>query len=230
MIARILILTSTVICFPISTPAEVIYQNDFSGGNNLGTIRTTSGDNPFHSAWSITSSLQSELGNQFARFSIDIPVAPTNPNARWSGGCFTRVSPALALPEQWQLSFDLSLTVAEPVQVSFRFAFPPSSLPPQPGTMTYWIESAAAGWQHIVVNQDTPFTLGEPFYGTKTGTYLSVGLASHDPSGNPLSIAQIGSHSFSLDNIILETIPEPTGIVWIGLVIIGLMRNKNRTA
>lgn len=94
--------------------------------------------------------------------------------------------------------------------------------------MTFWIEPATAGWQHIVVDQNTPYTLSETYSGMMGGTILTVGLTSHDATGNPLSIAQLGSHSFSLDNVLLQTVPEPHGITLVGLAAIGVMHARIR--
>ncbi len=231
---RSLLLVAGITCLTIATPAEVLLNAHFSeSSGSPGWSRTTFGDSIFHNSWSINSSVAADAGNWFARYAINVSQLPVNDATRWIGGFYAPNYSIVSLPANWQLSFDVSLPAAESMQVNFLFNPNTGTTPPflKSTVMTFWITPPETGWQHIVINQDTPHILSERSAGPALGisTSLTISMASHDALGNAQTIAQVGTHTFDLDNIILQTIPEPTGIVWIGLVIIGLMRNYNRT-
>ena len=198
--------------------SSIIYQNDFSGTLNPGWSRTTLGDNAFHQVWSVAPSLESGPTSQHARFDIAIPSLPGNSNATWYGGFLAFAGSMMALPVQWQLSFDVSLNTVEPLRVSFEFNPPGGPFPPPPSTtMTYWVQPSDVGWQRLVIDQNTPYTLGQFPSGAGPGTFLRISLASHDPARNALSISHIGTYDFLLDNVLLQAVPEPQVPVFLGM-------------
>ena len=206
----------------------MLYQNDFSGPKIPGWSRDTVGDNIFARTWSVTPSLVSESDNQYARFDINIPSLPSNPSVRWNGGFLATVSSMTTLPAQWQLSFDVVLPAAEPLQIKFRLN-PGSQYSFWETTMTYSVTPAGVGWQRVVIDQNTAFSLGKIPSGFLAGTFLDVSLLSHDPNGNPLTISQVGTHHFCLDNVTLQSVPEPSILAFFtmaGALFFGTRRNR----
>jgi len=186
------------------TDAQVVYQRDFSGTNAPAFSKETLGATEFHQAWTVAGSLENAAGNQYARYDLTVPYLPASPAASWCGGFFMLMPALDSLPAQWQCSFDISLPSLEPVRVSLieKSDSFPSSTPAR----VYWVQPAGLGWQSIVINQDTPYSLASTPRG---GSVLLVQMASHDAGGKPLSLAQIGTHNFRLDNVRLELVPEP---------------------
>ncbi len=209
---------------PRTGSAQVLLSNVFSQTSGLGTTRTTSGDNNFHSLWSVTPSVNSTTpGDWFAHYNINIPSLPTNSAARWSGGYLTLLS-ITNLPPLWQLSFDISLPTVEAFEVSFRFVNSTPGFPPAMTTfITYTLTPPATGWQHLTINQSTPSTITQRFAGSLPNGALSIALLSHNPLGQPATISHVGTHAFDLDNIIL-VVPEPSALALFGLAAIPLFR------
>jgi hypothetical protein len=209
-----------------SLEGSVLYQNDFSGTTVPGRSEATLGDNSFAQAWSVTSSLVAESGNQYARYDFDIPTLPSNPNAMWYGGFYDSVGSFSALPAQWQLSFDISLNTLEPIEVNFVYLT--GHLPYPTTTINYWVEPAGVGWQPVVVNQNTTSSTGFTGGGAPiAGMYLTIALASQDSQGNPLSISHIGTYDFLLDNVVLQSVPEPSALalcIMAGMLFGGIRR------
>ncbi len=201
------VVTAFLLC-QANSEASIIYQNDFSGTTLPGWMRATVGDNAFHQVWSVTSGLESESGKQHARYDFNIPTLPSDPNTtKWYGGFADYAGAFTALPAQWQLSFDIFLNTLEPIEVNFTFQT--GKIPNPQTTINYWVEPANVGWQPIVINQNSTSSGGFGGGGPQMGTYLSVALASQDPNGNPLSISHIGTYDFLLDNVVLQSVPEP---------------------
>jgi hypothetical protein len=214
----------------VASHGSVIYQNNFSGSSPPGWYRFTSGDTNFHNEWSITSSLESSAGNQYARFDINIPTEPTNSNVSWSGGFFTFAGTNTTLPAQWRLSFDVSLPGVEPIEISLKLQTSsfPSGYPP---AMNFWVQPAGLGWQSIVIDQNTPYSFGPGLLGgSQTGTYLTIGMASQDSSGNPLTISQVGTYDFLLDNVLFQTVPEPSALSFCAVAAILFVKSRRRFA
>jgi hypothetical protein len=212
----------------VASEATTIYQNNAPGAFATW-FRATIGDNTFHNLWSVTNSLQSDSGNQYGRFDFNIPSLPSNPGTIWYGGFNDSVSGLTALPVQWQLSFDISLNTLEPVEVSFTFGTGPPSF--QRTVINYWVEPANVGWQNIVINQNSTTTAGFGGAGPGfAGAYLSIALASQDPNGNPLSISHIGTYDFLLDNVLLQSVPEPASLALVAISTAGTIFLRRKTS
>jgi hypothetical protein len=222
---RLIVLSALLGCFESTAQADIIYQNAFPDLESVHPFRAASGPGPGDvlGFWSLSGTIESIAGNPYARYAFDTISSPPNSQTRWSGGFYSEVNTATELPAQWQLSFDVSLNIVEPLQVTFRFknssSFPPAPVP----TMTFWVQPSDVGWQQIVIDQNTAFSLSsgaDLFPASATGTYLSVAMASHDADGNPLSISQIGEHDFLLDNITFQSIPEPSAFSCVSMAAI----------
>jgi len=226
------LLASALVLYRIPTLGQIIYQSDFSGGKGGVYLGTVGGDTTFAHSWTVTSSLQSTGGNQYDQYNINIPTLPSNPNARWYGGYYNLMSSNTNLPAQWQLSFDISLPSAQPIRIQFELS-PTNSFGPST-IMTFWAQVTDPGWQSITIDQNTPYSLQTVPFG-QGGWFLDVTMASHDTNGNPLTISQIGSYNFLLDNILLEAVPEPSvlalsaGASFLFVVGLGVVRRREKT-
>jgi hypothetical protein len=202
------------VLFQATVEADILYQNDFSGDSIPGYSRgTVNGDTAFNNSWSVTPSLESASGNQYARFDFNITAQPPYPYTTWHGGFYNLATTLTTLPTEWQLSCDIFVNSLDPIQVSFDCIGNPAN-PPfyNVTTRSYWVQPTDVGWQPVVIDQSTDFSVAQSFSARNNGTYLHVNLVSHDATGNPLSISQIGTYDFLLDNVLLQEVPEPSAL------------------
>lgn len=204
------------------THAEVLYYQPFSNSNSPGWYSRTINDFfvSFAQSWSVTPRLDGDPPQQFARYDILIPTLP-NPEARWDGGFSGFAAGLTNLPQNWHLSFRAYVTNLDPFRVELAvfdtlwpvFGQPPSQ-PPPVKTLTLWCYPTALGWQTLHLDRHSP-SIAKQTYGRAApilGLELRIGLASYDSETQPLSISQIGSHSFGLDEITLSAAPAQSAL------------------
>ncbi len=202
-----------------ASEAEIVHYQPFSTSVLPSWFRHTAMDTTFGERWSIASFLAGDPAQQYARFVISIPVLPTNPEARWYGGFHTFLAGMTNLPPDWQLSFRACLTNLEPLCVRFDtadtlwpvFGQPPPPLPVRLKTLTLWCYPRSTGWQTLRFDRNSASLAGQVGGPTdRLGTFFRIGLASHGPDAQPLSIAHVGNHALSLDEITFSAGPAPS--------------------
>ncbi len=190
----------------------ILFQNEYSGASLPNWYRTTSYASDFDDIWSVTSRLETVLGNQCACFDIAIPSLSTNTNARWHGGLSATLLNNSILPFVWELTFDLYLETSEPVRISIAQTGLIPSVPFVGQLMTYWVTPPEAGWQQITITSEDDasisYEMGLPDETNRNCT-LRIGLSSHDAADMPLSISEIGNYTFKIDNVVLNSPDAP---------------------
>lgn len=190
----------------------ILFQNEYSGASLPNWYRTTSNASDFYDTWSVTSRLETVLGNQCACFDIAIPALSTNTNARWHGGLSATLLNNSILPFVWELAFDIYIETSEPVRISIAQTGLIPSVPFVEQLMTYWVTPPEAGWQQIIINSEDEasisYAMGLPDETNRNST-LRIGLSSHDTADMPLSISEIGNYTFKIDNIMLKSSDAP---------------------
>ena len=186
----------------------ILFQNDFAGASPPGYYRNTVNPSDFDYTWSVTSRLETVLGNPCACFDIAIPTQSTNASERWHGGLSATLLNDSILPYVWELTFDIYVETSEPVRISIAQTGLIPSLPFMTQLSTYWVTPPEAGWQPITVTSEdeafVSYSMGLPF-ATNQSCALCIGLSSHDAADMPLSISQIGQYTFKIDNLALNS-------------------------
>ncbi len=199
--------------------ASTIYQNDFSASNQprfnweIGGLAAPSFD------LSVSPSLQSEADNQYAR--LDVTTVGGYPSApwRWYGGWYDAFAGQTSFPNQFTFSFDLLHAPVEKIRLTLE-----ADSSQGPGLLrsvlrTYWLQPQGAGWQHLTIDQNTPYSESTANWHTSESPMfrMNIFLASHDNENQPLSIATDGTHSFFVDNVQFTVVPEPSAFALCGL-------------
>ena len=190
----------------------ILFQDDFSDASLPTWYRHTVNPSDFDDTWSVTSRLETVLGNPCACFDIAIPTLTTNPIERWDAGLSATLLPDSILPYAWELTFDLYIETSEPVRISMAQTGLVPSVPFAEQRLTYWVTPPEAGWQQITVNSEDEaiisYAMGSPDE-TNRSCALRIGLSSHDLAGLPLSISEIGNYTFKIDNLMLRSSDAP---------------------
>jgi hypothetical protein len=219
--------------FQGTAQASTLYQNDFSGSTQPMFNWEIGGLAAPEFGISVNPSLESEYGNQYAR--LDVSTTGGNPSAgwRWYGGWYDAFAGLTAFPEQFRFSFDVSHAPVEPIRLTLE-----ADSIKAPGILraalrTYWVQPQGVGWQHIIIDQNSPYSEDVATWTTSQSPLfrMNVFLASHDFGQNPLSLSMDGTHSFFIDNVVLEVVPEPTALSFAtvaatGALLVGLRRHR----
>lgn len=225
---RLGLLPICLLVFASSTAySAVLYEDTFSGTVS-GWFRHTHKAPP---GFSMATDPVNETVEHasYGRYNISVPTytAESDSSTRWRTGLSTSLNSVAELPDEWRLSFDVSLPAAEPFPVSFiiRNDTSPPPFDPVPGSrlQTYWVHPVSPGWQTITVDHQTPYVTEESIAILPRPLVLQIALASHDATGNPLTIFEPGEYHFLIDNIRLETVPEPTGLGTLAFGLVGVV-------
>ena len=182
----------------------LLYHDDFSGTSLPAWYRSTANPSDFDDAWSVTSRLETVLGNPCACIDIAIPTLTTNASERWQAGLSATLLPNSILPYVWELAFDIYVETSEPVRISIAQTGVVPSAPFVEQLSTYWVTPPETGWQQITVTSEDEallsYSMGMPNETNRSST-LRIGLSSHDGADRPLSISGIGTYTFKIDNL-----------------------------
>jgi len=202
------IIFAGVVTAAYSAFGALLFHDEFSAPSLPTWYRTTINPSDFDDTWSVTSRLETVLGNSCACFDIAIPTLSTNTSERWHAGLSTTLLQSSVLPYVWELTFDIFVESSEPVRISISQTGLVPSVPSVEQLSTYWVTPPEAGWQQITINSENEaiisYAMGLPSETNRSST-LRIGLSSHDGAGLPLSISEIGTYTFKIDNLALKS-------------------------
>ncbi len=218
---------------PIRGFPGVLYSNDFEtsfpgfGWAKAGSY-TTSNDAAFYASLAISASIQKSGGNRYEEAVMTVPTIPSSPNTRWYGGVSLSLIPSADVPGDWSLSFDVRESSGDPLQIRL-YLDNGQELTPE---YMCWATPSSGDWSPVTINssscQFNPF--GTDF-NQDTTAQLFIFMASHDSTGNPLALSNVGTYTLDVDNVVLSSVPEPGSILLLSATTLVLLckRQPNRS-